>query len=161
MQASTLLVQYCKGFPRGTLGTDLSVGVGVGSRIHLVCLSVSSLPPLTLKDAAFSTRTILQSCCAVCLSVVSQQAIRPIRALQAPFPIAWSWHIVTMAACVTLLYGKSPGTVLRACCSAAPSSGFLPLLAPRNYIQLPSGTHCRAHAVHASLQDNCATPFPT
>lgn len=50
--------------------------------------------------------TILQSSCAVCLSVVSQQAIRPIRAPQAPFSIAWSWHFVTMAACVTLLDGS-------------------------------------------------------
>jgi hypothetical protein len=73
------------------------------------CLSFSPsvfplLPSASLapEDAAFSTRTSLQS------SSVSKQygQYGPPGPLS---PIAWSWHgIVTMAACVTLLYGKAP-----------------------------------------------------
>jgi hypothetical protein len=80
--------------------------------------------------------TILQSSCAVCLSVVSQQAIRPIRSPQAPFPSPGPgtlsrWQLVLLY--LTDPYGKSPRHF--------EPSGCLPLLAPRN-IQLPSGTHC-------------------
>jgi hypothetical protein len=151
---------------RGTLGTDLSVGVvvgvGSGSRIHLVCLPacLPSLVSLCLPSASpaperccffhANNPTILQSCCAVCLSVVSQQAIRPIRALQAPFPIACSWHIVTMAACVTLLDGslRQIPSVLRACCCQ-----WLLCLCSRREIsncQVARTVVCRAHAAHAS-----------
>ena len=84
---------------RGTLGTDLSVGVvvgvGSGSRIHPVLLSPSASPaPERCCFFHANNPTILQSSCAVCLSVVSQQAIRPIRAPPGPFP-----HRLVLALC--------------------------------------------------------------
>jgi hypothetical protein len=119
----------CKGSRsrcRSTLGTDLSVGVvvgvGSGSRIHLVCLpvfplsspSASPLPPLPLKDAAFSTRTIRQSCShaaqIACQSSVSKQygqygPPKPLSLSPGPGTLSRWQHVLLY---LTDPYGKSP-----------------------------------------------------
>jgi hypothetical protein len=154
-QAGCLPAKGSRSRGRSTLTWDGSFrGRGRGRGLGLedssclpVCLPASPAPERCCFFHA-NNPTILQSCCAVCLSVVSQQAIRPIRTLQAPFPIAWSWHIVTMAACVTLLDGslRQIPSVLRARCSQ-----WLLCLCSRREIsncQVARTAHAAAHASH-------------
>jgi hypothetical protein len=139
-----------------SLGTDLSVGVvvgvGSGSRIHLVCLSVF-LPPLPLKDAAFSTRTIRQSCSHAaqfaCQSSVSKQygqygPSRPLSPSPGPGTLSRWQHVLLY---LTDPYGKSP----RYFEPAAPSGCFASARAAKYPTAKWHALHTQQHTHHTSL----------
>jgi hypothetical protein len=137
------------------------------------CLSFSPsvfplLPSASLapEDAAFSTRTSLQS------SSVSKQ-IRPIRAPWATFPhrLVLARHCHDGSMCY-FTFRQSP-SVLRACCSqwllasarAAkyPTAKWHALSRTHSSAAAAAAAAARTHTQHThhSLQYKCATPFPS
>lgn len=144
---------------RSTLGTDLSVSVGLGSRILPACLpSLVSLPPplppLPLNDAAFSTRTIRQSCSHAaqfaCQSSVSKQygqyvPSRPLSPSPGPGTLSRWQHVLLY---LTDPHGKSP----RYFEPAAPSGCFASARAAKYPTAKWHALHTQQHTHHTSLQ---------
>jgi hypothetical protein len=161
-----------------TLGTDHSVGVGVGVGVGSghssfmpaclsACLSFSPsvfplLPSASLapEDAAFSTRTSLQS------SSVSKQ-IRPIRAPWATFPhrLVLARHCHDGSMCY-FTFRQSP-SVLRACCSQWLLASARAAKYPTAKWHALSRTHSSAaaaahtHSTRITAVQMCHTPFPS